>query len=58
MIDRPSEIMSIVNETITDEIICKSEGKGLVKPEISWVGHGKRINPEEMNIQSWEVKKF
>ena len=55
---KESILKILLNETLEEEVICESVGKGLVKPEIKWVGQGKYINPEDISILSWEVRLF
>ena len=55
---KESILKILMNETLEEEVICESVGKGLVKPEIKWVGQGKYINPEDISILSWEVRLF
>ena len=55
MLERPSEIKTLLNDSFVEEVICESKGSGLVKPVIKWVGQGKYINPEDITISTWEV---
>ena len=55
MLERPSEIKTLLNDSFVEEVVCESKGSGLVKPVIKWVGQGKYINPEEITISTWEV---
>jgi hypothetical protein len=55
MLERPSEIKTLLNDSFVEEVVCESKGSGLVKPVIKWVGQGKYINPEDITISTWEV---
>jgi hypothetical protein len=55
MLPRSPDVHSLVNSSITEEVICLTKGSSHVKPVIRWSSQGKLIDPKIMEITSWEV---
>ena len=55
MLPRSKDILTLINDTLTEEVICLTKGSSLVRPVMDWVSDGKFINPEEVNITEWVV---
>ena len=53
MLPRSNEIMSLVNDSLVEEVICMTKGSSMVRPVINWIGQGKHIHPEDIEITEW-----
>lgn len=55
MKDRASNVQSLVNESIIEEIICEARGHSQVMPNINWFVENKIIDPNIIPIYKWNV---
>lgn len=53
MLPRSNQVMSLVNSSIVEEVICMTKGSSMVRPNINWIGQGKYIHPEDITITEW-----
>ena len=55
MLPRSNDILTLINDTLVEEVICVTKGSSLVRPVIDWISDGKFLDPEEINITEWVV---
>ena len=58
MLPRPKNVMSLINETLIEEVICETKGSSLVRPIIEWIANGTLIDPNKFSITEWVVSLF
>lgn len=57
MLERPAEVLSLLNNSIHEEVTCISKGFSQVQPHFRWFANGQYIDHTQLQIFGREVSQ-